>query len=188
MNFQDLSEIVKAFVTLNWKTLCHDRPIKINQKDWWNVINLEIKRETSRRWPIINKGLNFIHSNNTWLCTWFRLMTHAHGYKTLVSKDDIISFETSIYPENHAQWRVNFHELLVLTGYTIKKRLFSWQREVMDFNFSDLYLRGLMVFTTHVRLLCCHSCKQHFMGWWGVSSASMHLSSSHIISTLTWVS
>ena len=55
-------------------------------------------------------------------------MTHAHGYKTLVSKDDIISFETSIYPENHAQWRVNFIKLLVLTGYMIKKVLFMTER------------------------------------------------------------
>ena len=32
VNFQDLSEIVKAAVTLNEKGLCYDRRIKINQK------------------------------------------------------------------------------------------------------------------------------------------------------------
>ena len=50
-------------------------------------------------------------------------MTHAHGYKTLVSKDDIISsklpFARKITPNDD-----NFHELLVLTGYTIKKGYF----------------------------------------------------------------
>ena len=44
----------------------------------------------------------------------------------------------------------------------------------MDSNVADLYLRRLMVFITYVRLYCCHSCKQHLMGWGGVSSASMH--------------
>ena len=41
-------------------------------------------------------------------------------------------------------------------------------------NFADLDQHCLMVFTRHVRFLCYHFCKQHLMGWGGVSSASMH--------------
>ena len=36
VNFQDLSEIVKAVVTLNEKALYYDRRIKINQKRLMN--------------------------------------------------------------------------------------------------------------------------------------------------------
>ena len=71
-------------------------------------------------------------------------MTYAHGYKSLVSKDDIISFETSIYPENHAQWRVNFHKLLVLTGYTIKKG-----------SFHDKEKWWILIFQTYI-----------YVAWW----------------------
>ena len=50
-------------------------------------------------------------------------MTYAHGYKTFVSEDDVISFETSIYPDDQAQWRVNFHDILTFTVYTIKETI-----------------------------------------------------------------
>ena len=55
-------------------------------------------------------------------------MTYAHGYKTVVSEDDVISFETSIYPDDQAQWRVNVHDILPFTVYTIKETIvfFSW--------------------------------------------------------------
>ena len=51
---------------------------------------------------------------------------------------------------------------------------FLWQKEMMVSNFAGLDLRRLMVFTRHVRPPRCHSCRQHLMGWGGVSSASMH--------------
>ena len=50
-------------------------------------------------------------------------MTYAHGYKTFVSEDDVISFETSIYPDDQVQWRVNFHDILPFTVYTIKETI-----------------------------------------------------------------
>ena len=96
--------------------------------------------------------------------------------------------ETSIYPENHAQWRVNFHELLVLTGYTIKKGYFH-----------DREKWWILIFQTYIYVAWWFS--PRMSGYFAVIPVSntlwvdeewvQHsytLSSSHVIPKLNWVS
>ena len=117
-------------------------------------------------------------------------MTYAHGYKTFVSEDDVISFETSIYPDDQAQWRVNFHDILPFTVYTTKETIF--------FFFHDRESWWILILQTSINVAWWFSphMSGHFAAIpvsntsWVEKESIQHLytrSSSHFIPTLTWV-
>ena len=95
VNFQDLSEIVKAAITLNGKALYYGRRIKINQKRLMN--RWKFGNQTIYNTELTNQRTELVQITRDYACAWFRLMTYAHVYKTFISEDDVISFDNLIY-------------------------------------------------------------------------------------------